>query len=129
MAFDDLLPHTCTVWRPDGTTDRFGNPHEAFDPDHANEVGSFACRLSTARKGGQVVENGESKWVYFVLHRLFAVPGADCAENDLVIITTASGDTLLPLAQVKLRKDVFDSEELHHVEFEVEVQRGPSSGV
>ncbi len=129
MSFEDILPHTCTVYRPDGETDRFGQPYEAFDPDHRTSVGTFPCRLSTARKGGQVLDNGESKWVFHVTHRLFAAPGADCAENDLVLITTASGATLLPLSQVRLRKDVFDSESHHHTEFELEVQRGPSSGV
>lgn len=126
MSYAGLLPHTARVYRRPGTTDRLGQSIEAFDAS-ATVVATFKCRLVTAKSGG-MMDDERNRWIFTVKHVMHAEAGVDCAEDDLVEILTESGGVMLPKTRVKLRKDVYAAQVLHHVEFDLEVRRGPENG-
>lgn len=126
MSHDALLPHIAKVYRASGSDDRFGQPVNPMDSDVAVHT-TFPCRLVTAKSGG-VLDDERTVFVFedrFVMH---AGPGVDCAEDDAVEIVDAAGGEVLPRSRVKLRRDVWALDELHHTEFDLEARRGPRNG-
>ena len=121
-SFKVLLVQTLEVYRRSGKIDRLGQP---IEPNLGDPFASYPCRMTSGTGGETNTER--SRDLLEVLHTCFVAPEADVREDDTVRIMNPDATELLALSDVKLKRQVYNGIELHHLELKLEVQRGPTA--
>jgi len=125
VAFAGLLPHVATVMRRrtvngEQTLDRFGQPtrnEEAYD--------TYRCRVTTGSGGEQLGER--TRDVAVTTHKVFFQLGANIREDDIISISGHEGNLLIKDAIITRITEPYGMRHRHHVEVEIQTQRGVKS--
>lgn len=127
MPFSSLLIHEARIYRRSGRTDRFGqptdvNPRQATDDDL---VHTYPCRIT--RGTGGLVMRERAIDTFEVMWTMYTDAGVDIREDDAVtVVDPRTGEVLVPTAKVKVKSGASGMDAMHHLEFQLWAQKGPS---
>lgn len=128
--FTNLLIHELDVYRRSGATDRLGQPVDSNPSIVGPLTATYPCRLSSGSGGGRGrggrINDERSLDVFAVNYKVFVMPDVDVREDDTVVVRDPrTGFELSPKAKVFLKSVISDGNDVHHIELDCTVQRGP----
>lgn len=122
IQFSGLLVQKAVVFRRrqvggEDKKDRFGQPTR-----DEQQLAEYPCRCTAAQGGRQF--NDRMTDVAETTHVLYLERGTDIRERDVVTVVNPNGKEFVTRAIVKLIREPVDGVTVHHLEVELNTERG-----